>query len=206
MKTICNVLIVIQLSTSLGFSAGLPSLDSAQFLLFDVVFTYTKQDAENSSPSKSHFYVTKDLLHEAVPEDWTHPIDYRNGHVHIRIEVIEKPAGDVSTTWTVCYIPNKRQGNGYGCTGTALYETEGVYERDVSMHDFWENESILWSEGIKQMDLVIKDDSAGKGHAHKRQDAERFFPTRVRITLVQVAAGQAYDANIIPKIPLHSIN
>ena len=206
MRTICNVLVAIHLSTSSGLSAVLPTFDTAQFLLFDVDFTYTKQDAEHSSPSKSHFYVTKELMNEEAPEDWTHPIDYRNGFVHLRIEVIKKPPGDAPTTWTVCYIPNKGQGNGYGCTGTQLYEVEGVYERDVSMHDFWENESIIWSEGIKQMDLVIKDDSGGKGHAHKRKDADHFFPTRVRITLVQVAAGQTYNPSIIPKIPLHSIH
>jgi hypothetical protein len=70
---------------------------------------------------------------------------------------------------------------------------EGVYESDVDMTSFWENGSIVWSEGIKQMDLVIKDDSGGQGHAHKRPDHEKFFPTRVRITMTQVAAGEDYN-------------
>jgi hypothetical protein len=29
------------------------------------------------------------------------------------------------------------------------------------MTSFWENGSMIWSEGIKQMDLVIKDGSGG---------------------------------------------
>src|SRR5690606_40623762 len=66
-----------------------------------------------------------------------------------------------------------------------VYQEEGVYEVDVPMTSFWENESIIWSEGIKQMDLVIKDDSGGQGHAHRRPDHEKFFPTKVRITMVQ---------------------
>jgi len=49
------------------------------------------------------------------------------------------------------------------------------------------------------MDLVIKDDSGGQGHAHKRADHERFFPTKVRITMVQVAAGEKYDASLAPR-------
>ena len=57
-----------------------------------------------------------------------------------------------------------------------------------------QNDSIIWSEGIKQMDLVIKDNSGGGGHAHKRADHEKFFPTKVRITMVQVSAGSTYDA------------
>ena len=172
-----------------------------QFVLFDVTFTYTKKDADNSKPSKSHFYVKGDLLNKDRPRDWTAPVDYRNGTVHIRAEVIEKPEGGMPTTWTICYIPNKGKGNGYGCTGTQLYRNQGVYERDVSMKAFWENDSIIWSEGIKQMDLVIKDDSGGGGHAHKRKDSEKFFPTKMRITVVQVSAGSTYDSSLVPNLP-----
>jgi hypothetical protein len=168
-----------------------------QFTLFDVEFTYTKEDADNSKPSKSHYYVYGNRLNPNRPEDWTSPIDYRNGTVHIRLEVLEKPLGHAPTTWSLCYIPNRGQGNGYGCTSTSVYLEKGVYEKDVPMTSFWENESIIWSEGIKQMDLVIKDDSGGQGHAHKRADHEKFFPTKVRITMVQVAAGSKYDPDLI---------
>ncbi len=172
-----------------------------QFVLFDVAFTYTKADADNSTPSKSHYYVTGDKLNPDIPKDWTSPVDYRNGTVHIRLEVLEKPEGKEPTKWTLCYIPNKGQGNGYGCTSTDLFLDEGIYEKDVPMTDFWENESIIWSEGIKQMDLVIKDDSGGQGHAHKRADHEKFFPTKVRITMVQVAKGATYDPSLLPDFP-----
>jgi hypothetical protein len=168
-----------------------------QFVLFDVQFTYSKRDADTSSPSKSHYYVTGEMLNKQRPIDWTSPVDFRNGSVHIRLEVLEKPAGSAPTTWTLCYIPNKGQGNGYGCTNTGVYTEKGVYEKDVPMTSFWENESIVWSEGIKQMDLVIKDDSGGQGHAHKRPDHEKFFPTKVRITMIQVAAGEKYDPTLV---------
>ncbi|WP_341227675.1 hypothetical protein [uncultured Arcticibacterium sp.] len=174
--------------------------DSGQFTLFDVTFDYTKWDADNAKPNKSHFYVIGDLINPERPTDWTSPVDYRNGTVHIRLEVLEKPEGSEPTKWTLCYIPNKGQGNGYGCTGTELYTEEGIYEIDVDMHDFWENESIIWTEGIKQMDLVIKDDSGGQGKAHKRADHEKFFPTKVRISMVQVAAGQEYSAELFERV------
>src|SRR5688572_12888960 len=72
--------------------------DKTQFVLFDVEFTYTKADAENSTPSKSHYYVTGDKLKRETPKNWASPIDYRNGTVHIRIEVKDKPAGGTPTT------------------------------------------------------------------------------------------------------------
>ena len=172
-----------------------------QFVLFDVQFTYTKSDADNSTPSKSHYYVKHEMLNPNTPKDWTSPVDYRNGTVHIRLEVLEKPPGGAPTTWTLCYIPNKGQKNNDGCTNTGIYTKEGVYELDVPMTSWWENESIIWTEGIKQMDLVIKDDSGGQGHAHKRADFEKFFPTRVRITMIQVAAGAKYNPKLLPKKP-----
>jgi hypothetical protein len=179
-----------------------PAISHAeQFVLFDVTFTFTRADANNSRPSKSHYYVRGDAINPQRPRDWTAPVDYRNGTVHIRAEVIEKPAGGEPTTWTLCYIPNKGRGNGYGCTGTILYREKGVYERDVSMKSFWQNDAIVWSEGIKQMDLVIKDNSGGGGHAHKRADWEKFFPTKMRITMVQVSAGSKYDPSLVPNLP-----
>mgnify|MGYP006368398053 FL=1 len=171
--------------------------DVKQFVLFDVEFTYSKEDADNSTPSKSHYYVKGDKINPERPKDWTSPVDYRNGTVHIRLEILEKPPGNAPTTWSLCYIPNKGQGNGYGCTNTGVYTDVGVYEKDVPMTSFWENEAIIWTEGIKQMDLVIKDDSGGQGHAHKRADHEKFFPTKVRITMVQVAAGSTYDPTLL---------
>jgi hypothetical protein len=172
-----------------------------QFVLFDVTFSFTKDDADNSKPSKSHLYVKGDKLNPMRPRDWTSPVDYRNGTVHIRAEVLEKPAGGEPTTWTICYIPNRGQGNGYGCTGTDLYREKGVYEKDVSMKSFWQNDAIVWSEGIKQMDLVMKDGSGGGGHAHKRADSEKFFPTKMRITVIQVSAGSKYDPSMVPNLP-----
>jgi hypothetical protein len=190
------------LMSALAVLVAAPSACVAeQFVLFDVTFTYTKEDANTSRPSKSHYYVKGKDISPDRPKDWTAPVDYRNGTVHIRAEVMEKPAGGEPTTWTICYIPNKGKGNGYGCTGTGLYTEAGVYEKDISMTSFWENDSIIWTEGIKQMDLVIKDNSGGGGHAHKRPDSEKFFPTRMRITAVQVSAGAKYDPSLVPNLP-----
>ena len=178
-----------------------PAARAQQFVLFDATFTYTKEDADNSRPSKSHYYVRDKMLNPDRPKNWLSPVDYRNGTVHIRLEVIEKPVGGAPTTWTLCYIPNKGQKGGYGCTGTQVYKEKGVYERDVRMTDFWQNDGIVWVEGVREMHLVIKDDSGGGGHAHKRADPERFFPTRVRITMVQVAKGATYDPKLVPNLP-----
>ena len=171
-----------------------------QFVLFDATFRYTKPDADNSVPSKSHYYIYGYRLNQQRPRDWTQPVDFRNGTVHVRVEVLEKPEGsNEAVQWSLCYIPNKGQGNGYGCAGTDRYTSKGVYEKDVSMTAFWENNGIVWNQGIKQMDLVMKDKDGVK--VHLRPDPEKFLPTRVRVTMIQVAAGAKYDPSLVPNIP-----
>jgi hypothetical protein len=188
------------LSIALLLTSGI-SCQADQFVLFDVTFTYTKADADNAKPSPSHYYVKSDRLKPDRPKDWTAPVDYRKGTAHLRLEVIEKPPGSEPTTWSVCYIPNKGQGHGYGCLGSPVYREAGVYEKDIPMTSFWQNDDIVWSEGIKEMHLVIKDNSGGSGHAHKRPDHEKFFPTKVRVTLIQVSAGAKYDPTLVPNLP-----
>jgi hypothetical protein len=54
----------------------------------------------NSKPSKSHDSARSKMLNADRPKDWTTRVDYRNGMVHIRAEVLEKPDGGAPTTWT----------------------------------------------------------------------------------------------------------
>lgn len=192
--------ILAPVCTALALLATVPAAQADQFVLFDVTFPFTKEEADNSKPSPSHYYVKSDQLNPERPKDWTAPVDYRNGTVHLRLEVLEKPAGDAPTTWSICYIPNKGQNQGYGCFNAGVYTQAGVYEKDVPMNTFWQNDAIVWSEGIKEMHLVIKDDSGGKGHAHKRADHEKFFPTKVRFTAIQVSKGATYNPKLVPEL------
>lgn len=169
-----------------------------QFLLFDEVFTFEAKDAV---PSKSHLFVKAEQFGKNTPKDWTSPIDYRNGSAHIRIEVLEKPAGDVPTVWSLCYIPMKGQNNNYGCLSSPSYTKTGVFEKDQKMTEFWENDSIIWTEGIKFMSLVIKRaKSGGKAHAHLQPDLKEFFPTKIRVSIVQVSKGGKYDPSKVQEL------
>lgn len=185
---------LLHLISAISFVTGIAPASAEQFVLFDRTFDFTLEEA---IPTKSHLFVTAKDFGKDCPTDWTAPVDFRNGIVHVRLEVLEKPDGDAPTTWSLCYLPNKGQKNGYGCTSTPIYTKPGVYEKDVKMTEFWNNDSIVWTEGIKQMALVIKDDSGGKGHAHLRPDPEKFFPTRIRVTMVQVSKDATYDPTLV---------
>lgn len=174
-----------------------------QFTLFDETFTFEEKDAV---PTKSHLFVKAPEQMAHWPTDWTSPVDYRNGTVHVRIEVLEKPAGDEPTIWSLCYIANKGAKPGeasYGCTNTPVYTEEGIYEKSAKMAEFWHNDHVDWTAGLKMFSLVLKgkpvpgDD--GKSHAHLREDLSKFFPTKVRVTIVQVSANDDYDPKLVEK-------
>jgi len=172
-----------------------------QFTLFDETFTFEETDAV---PTKSHLFVKQAEQMAHWPADWTAPVDYRNGTVHIRIEVLEKPPGEEPTTWSLCYIANKGakpDEPSYGCTNTPMYTEEGVYEKSEEMTKFWHNDHVDWTAGLKMFSLVLKGKPApgdnGQSHAHLRDDLNKFFPTKVRFTLVQVSAGADFDPDLI---------
>jgi hypothetical protein len=178
-----------------AFICRAPVARAEQFVLLDATFDYTWQDAQNSKPSLSHYYVNEgNFLNKARPRDWTAPVDYRNGKLHVRTEVLAKPPGDQQVGWTLCYIPNS---GGYGCADTTYYETTGVFDRETAMTDFWQNEEIDWDQGIKQMDLIYAIDDSGSGHITNHPEVKDLVtPTRVRITMVQVSAGATYDSSM----------
>lgn len=145
------------------------------------------------------------MLNAERPKNLTSPVDYRHGSVHIRAEVLDREAGGRRADDLDAVLhANKGLKAGYGCTGTQVYKEKGVYEQDVKMTDFWQNDYIVWGEGIKEMHLVMKDDSGGQGHAQKRPDPEKFFPTKMRITMIQVAKGSTYDPKLVPNLPRRS--
>src|SRR5687768_12305446 len=86
-----------------GASAGRGHAE--QFVLVDYTIDYTKAMADKDA---SHFFVRDATgLNPARPRNWMAPVNYRNGTVHVRTEVLAKPPGGETTQWTLCYMPNR---------------------------------------------------------------------------------------------------
>jgi MYXO-CTERM domain-containing protein len=168
-----------------------------QFVLFDATFPYTWDNAINSTPSKSHYYVNEgNWLNKARPVNWTSPVNYRDGTVHIHVEVLEKPAGGQMVGWALCIVGNS---GSYGCPYTPYYTQLGVYERDVGMHNFFNSETINWAQGVKQVDLVYTVNDSGSGHISNFPELKDLTtPTKVRIAMIVVSQGAKYDPAGLP--------
>ena len=165
-----------------------------QFVLFQQTFELTKATVDQAG---SHYFVRGANLKQPPGNNWTAPVDYRNGTVHIRTEVLDKPASGEPNHWSYCYMPNKPIGPGYGCAGSGKYTEKGVYDRIEKMTSWWQNTAISWPQGIKEMHLVVKG-IGDSGHLHKRADVDKLFPSKVRITMVQVSAGGTFDPGQVP--------
>ncbi len=170
------------------------SARAEQFVLFQQTFEITKATVDKAG---SHYFVRGAQLNQPPGSNWTAPVDYRNGDVHIRTEVLEKPAGGEPNHWSYCYMPNRPIGPGYGCAGSGRYTDVGVYDRVEKMTSWWQNTAISWPQGIKEMHLVIKG-TGDSGHLHKRSDVEKLYPSKVRITMVQISAGGTFDPSKVP--------
>lgn len=187
-------LLAIASGAALALAAG--ESRAEQFVLFDAMFTYTWDDAINSRPSRSHYYVNEgNWLNKQRPVNWMSPVNYRDGKVHIRAEVLEKPPGTQQAGWALCYVANA---GGYGCPYTDYYTKVGVYERDADMRTFFNNNTLQWDRGVKQVDLVYTINGSGSGHVSNFPNLKDLTtPTKVRITMVQVSAGSTYDPSIL---------
>lgn len=166
-----------------------------QFTLFDETFEFTWEDAINSTPSKSHHYVKGNALNAQRPTNWVSPVDYRNGKVHIHLEVLEKPEGGQKQGWALCYVG----GGSYGCPYTKYYTEPGVYDNEVDMTSFYNNSTIDWTKGITEVDLIYTINDSGMGHVHYFPELkDKTTPTKVRIAMVQLSKGATYDPSQLP--------
>ena len=178
-------------------------LKAEQFVLFDKVFTYEQKDAV---PTKSHLRVELNELSKETPKDWISPVNYAEGTVYIRCEVIDKAKGDEKTHWSLCYIGNKGQnGSSYAVATSPHYTKTGIFEEVRDMNKLWQRDKVVWSKGIKMMTLVIKasnnkSGTKGQAHAHKQPDMSKFFPTKIRVTMIQVSKGSKFDKSKVPEL------
>ena len=183
---------------AIALSFPLQSAFAEQFVLYDKVFTFEKEDAV---PTKSHLKLSADELSKDTPEDWTSPVNYIDGTVYVYMEVLEKPKGDAETYWSLCYRANQGQnGAAYACTGSPRYTATGTYERVNDMKTIFQRDKVVWSKGLKGVSLVTKASNSkvkGKSHAHLQPDISKYFPTKIRVIMVQVSKDGKLDRSKI---------
>ena len=153
-----------------------PNARAEQFVLADVMYTHSTE-----TTSDSHYYPT---LPAETPDDWTEPVDYANGSVHIVLDVLTKPAGGAPTKLQICFEGTPS----YACTlQSPTYTATGRVEWDSPFSSFWYESTVDWSQGTMKMPLILKDDMNNKPHG----DPE-YMPTELHVQVTLVSAGATF--------------
>ncbi len=190
------------MQTSLAIALLLLSGISAfaeQFVLFDVTFTYTKADADNSKPSKSHYYVKGDGAQPGSParldepgglSQWDRPHprggdrETRGRRAHDMDALLHPESRARERLWLHRHRPLPREGR----------------LRARRVDDVVLGERLHHLVGGHQADGPGNQGRQRRSRATRtsRPDSEKFFPTKMRITMVQVSAGSKYDPSLLP--------
>lgn len=158
---------------------GLCSVARAeQFVLVDVSYTHSAETTKDS-----HYYTKPPA---DAPKDWTNPVDYSTGSVHIIVDVKTKPAGDTPTKFQICFEGTPS----YACTlQSPTYTATGRVEWDSPFKDFWYDSTVDWSKGTKQIPLILKDTNNGKPAGDPK-----YMPTDLHVQLTLVSPGAKFVA------------
>jgi hypothetical protein len=147
-----------------------------QFVLADVTYAHSTE-----TTSDSHYYPT---LPADMPDDWTEPVDYAGGSVHIVLDVMTKPAGNAPTKLQICFEGTPS----YACTlQSPTYTTTGRVEWDSPFASFWYESTVDWSQGTIKMPLILKDDMNNKPHGNPS-----YMPTDLRVQVTLVSEGATF--------------
>jgi hypothetical protein len=149
-----------------------------QYVLVDIGYTHSAETTKDS-----HYYPK---LPADIPKDWTKPIDYAHGEVHIVLDVKTKPAGDAPTKYQLCFEGTPS----YGCSAQSpTYTKPGRVEWSSPFSGFWYDSTVDWTQGIKEMPMILKDDMNNKPAG----DA-KYVPTELHVYVALVSAGSKFVA------------
>lgn len=160
-----------------------PLAQAQQFVVADATYTHSAQ-----TTTDSHYKVEPTA---ETPADWTSPVDYATGSVHVRLEVKTKPS-DAPTRFQICFEMKVN----YNCTDQVkAYTAPGVYEWDTKVQGGYRPGPVDFSQGILRTALILKDTNNVKPAPENvgAETAALYLPSDLRVTVTVVAAGSVYE-------------
>lgn len=157
--------------------AGGDAAAQQQFVLVDATFTATAQNTMKSQ------YPIAPL--PAAPSNWRTPINWAEGSIHVRLEVIEKPTA-LKTLGNVCFE------NSMTLTCQPYpppFSSKGVYPSSAKISSFWQYDVFDWTKKLDRVYVVLKDENE-----RIVQGSAQFYPTKMRVTVWVVPPEKSFVA------------
>ncbi len=165
-----------------------------QTTLLEVAYTH---QAEGTSSGGAYSFFAAPA---ALGGDLETPVNYADGTVYQRLEVLGKPSGE-AVQYQLCLVPNDEIVVRPACSTEALsFSGPGVYEARQPLSAFSQYGSIDWSKGLVNVMLVLKDGEGRPldntyfaGGADETLDLSRYYPMAVRFEAVIVPPGGVFQ-------------
>ncbi|HEX6244460.1 MAG TPA: hypothetical protein VFZ61_26260 [Polyangiales bacterium] len=144
---------------------------------------------ERGAPNlqKSEYSVYARDFANPPPASLLAPVDYSDGRIHVRLEVLSKPS-TVDTLFTMCI----HNGTHQTCIRyLPKFTKPGVYEYDQTMVGQYNHDIYDFAKPLTRVILALKD---GMGTLLDPSTAafDSFFPTEFRVTVALVAKDATY--------------
>jgi len=134
----------------------------------------------------SHYYIYAKDFAKPAPPSLRMPVNYAEGSVHIRLEVLKKPSA-AETYFNICF-----DNGGATCTGyLEKYTKPGVYEYNKPLSGQYNYASFDFNKALTRLALVIKTGAEQKPQVGDANFGD-YYPTELRVTMTLVPKGATF--------------
>ncbi len=164
---------------------------------FRTVFTPTND---------SHFNGTRQYRSPEIPDSWLAPVNYYDGKIHYRVEVMEKPNTNIVTSLLCRVTTGEFEGthNVWFGHGVVAFREPGVHHFEqavVGNRPFIRDSKFRFDQPLFAMQLAVTDQRGAIVHRRVEQgnnkfegspDLSLYLPLKVRYTAIVVEKGAEF--------------
>ena len=184
-----------------------PPASNKQLVLIDETYTHTTTlttvplmrkatDGRTSTNSGKAFSFFN--FPSWVPDNFVSPVNYAQGTIYQRIQVISKPSTK-AVQYQLCLFQDQIIASKHACTSAAnlKFTAPGTYYSSQSMPTLYQYNNVVWSRYLLMQMLVVKDASGVPvddryGYAGEWSGSPNlglYYPMKVRYTAIIVPPG-----------------
>lgn len=157
-------------------------------------------------PKDSHYIKGRDKW-PGIPDNWRAPVNYYDGTIYYRVEVLEKPDEETLTSVIMRVTTEVHEGthNVWLGHGVCTFREKGVhyFQQPVHAHrPFIRDTKFSFEKPLYEMQLVVADSRGAVVHRVVEQAHNKFqgspnlglyLPLKVRYSAVVVAKGEQFE-------------
>lgn len=154
----------------------------------------------------SHFNASRQYRSTEIPDSWLAPVNYYDGKIHYRVEVIEKPNTNIVTSLLCRVTTEEFHGthNVWFGHGVVAFREPGIHHFEqavLARRPFIRDSKFRFDKPLFALQLAVTDQRGAIVHRRVEQghnkfegspDLSLYLPLKVRYTAIVVAKGAKF--------------